>query len=79
VHVADERFFRRVVKAAFGQRRKTLWNAVRSAHFTADHSLREAFSKAGIDPERRGETLTLAEFAQLAAEIGAIASSDCGA
>ncbi|HJV64441.1 MAG TPA: 16S rRNA (adenine(1518)-N(6)/adenine(1519)-N(6))-dimethyltransferase RsmA [Geomonas sp.] len=64
--VGDERFFSRVVKGAFNQRRKTLLNSLRSAGFdSADGSLQEAFSRAGIDAGRRGETLSLEEFAAL--------------
>jgi 16S rRNA (adenine1518-N6/adenine1519-N6)-dimethyltransferase len=57
----DERLFGRVVHAAFGQRRKTLRNALRAAFPDADDML----ARAGIDPGRRGETLTLEEFAAL--------------
>jgi 16S rRNA (adenine1518-N6/adenine1519-N6)-dimethyltransferase len=56
----DEALFARVVAAAFGQRRKTLRNAVRG---TLDET---AFAAAGIDPARRGETLSVAEFVRLA-------------
>ncbi|HUR42154.1 MAG TPA: 16S rRNA (adenine(1518)-N(6)/adenine(1519)-N(6))-dimethyltransferase RsmA [Verrucomicrobiae bacterium] len=49
-----------VVKLAFGQRRKTLSNALRSI---ASASRIEA---AGIDPRARGETLSPADFARLA-------------
>jgi 16S rRNA (adenine1518-N6/adenine1519-N6)-dimethyltransferase len=56
----DDAVFAAVVAAAFAQRRKTLRNAVR-AHLDA-----EGFSRAGIDPVRRGETLSVAEFIALA-------------
>ena len=65
VAVQDEKLFFRVVKAAFGQRRKTLANALRGAGFPKEQ-VRDALEAAGIDPVRRGETLTLAEFGQLA-------------
>ena len=55
----DEVLFAKVVMAAFSQRRKTLRNAVRA--LVGD----EAFVKAGIDPQRRGETLSVAEFIAL--------------
>jgi 16S rRNA (adenine1518-N6/adenine1519-N6)-dimethyltransferase len=58
----DERIFSQVVHAAFGQRRKTLRNALRAAFPDADAML----ARAGIDGGRRGETLDLAEFAALA-------------
>jgi len=56
----DEALFARVVSAAFSQRRKTLRNAVRGLVDA------EAFARAGIDPVRRGETLSVAEFIALA-------------
>ncbi|BCR05332.1 ribosomal RNA small subunit methyltransferase A [Desulfuromonas versatilis] len=65
VPVADHRFFARVVKGAFSQRRKTLRNALVGSGFGFE-GLDEALQVAGIDPGRRGETLDLAEFARLA-------------
>ncbi|MEO5367290.1 MAG: 16S rRNA (adenine(1518)-N(6)/adenine(1519)-N(6))-dimethyltransferase RsmA [Magnetococcus sp. WYHC-3] len=53
--------FRNVVRAAFGQRRKTLFNALKSLTPDGDAAL----NRAGIDGRRRGETLTLEEFARL--------------
>jgi 16S rRNA (adenine1518-N6/adenine1519-N6)-dimethyltransferase len=58
--IADLARFDRVVKLAFGQRRKTLANALRGTAGPAD------FAAAGIDPKARGETLSAAEFARLA-------------
>jgi 16S rRNA (adenine1518-N6/adenine1519-N6)-dimethyltransferase len=58
--VRDERRFRVLVKAAFSQRRKTLWNAVRAVP-----GAREAMARVGIDPQRRGETLSVEEFASI--------------
>ncbi len=65
VTVKDDKLFFRVVKAAFGQRRKTLSNALKGAGFLKDE-IQEALEKAGIEAARRGETLSLEEFAQLA-------------
>ena len=62
VEVRDEARLRTVVRAAFGQRRKTLRRAL------ANRVAPGAFERAGIDAGRRGETLTLAEFARLAEE-----------
>jgi len=56
--VRDDARFRALVKAAFSQRRKTLWNALKSLP-----GGREALEKAGVDPQRRGETLSVEEFA----------------
>jgi 16S rRNA (adenine1518-N6/adenine1519-N6)-dimethyltransferase len=58
--VRDEARFRRVVKSAFSQRRKTLWNALASLE-----GGRAALERAGIDPKRRAETLSVAEFAAI--------------
>lgn len=54
----------RLIDAAFGQRRKTLHAALRRIVPAG------AFEAAGIDPTRRGETLTVDEFARLAAAMG---------
>jgi 16S rRNA (adenine1518-N6/adenine1519-N6)-dimethyltransferase len=70
VDVADETFFRQVVKAAFGQRRKTLWNCLKAAGFAADDQrLVRVLERCGIDGRRRGETLSLEEFAALSREL----------
>jgi 16S rRNA (adenine1518-N6/adenine1519-N6)-dimethyltransferase len=71
VPVTDESFFRLVVKGAFSQRRKTLRNALIGSGFAAD-GLDSALAELGIDPARRGETLSLAEFARLAAALQSI-------
>lgn len=68
VAVADERGFFAVVRAAFGQRRKTLRNAL--ATLGIDPAEAEAACReAGIDPRRRGETLSLHEFAALSEAV----------
>jgi 16S rRNA (adenine1518-N6/adenine1519-N6)-dimethyltransferase len=55
-----------LVRAAFGQRRKTLGNAL-SAWLRADRGEIERFlGSHGIDPKRRGETLSVDEFIKLA-------------
>jgi 16S rRNA (adenine1518-N6/adenine1519-N6)-dimethyltransferase len=63
VSVSDETLFRRVVKAAFAQRRKTLRNALRAARYVDLDAVSE---RTGLDLQRRGETLSLEEFAALA-------------
>jgi len=68
VAVGDEALFFRLVRGAFGRRRKTLLNSL-EGEFGAQYSREElaAFLQAGgIEPSRRGETLTLEEFALLA-------------
>lgn len=55
----------KLVRASFQQRRKTIWNNLRkSLEFKEqEEGLREAFVHSGIDPSRRGESLTIQEFA----------------
>lgn len=65
VKVSDEEFFIKVVRAAFGQRRKTLLNSLIGAGFKRELIL-AALEGAEILPERRAETLSIAEFAALA-------------
>ena len=65
VAVKDEKVFFRVVKASFGQRRKTISNAMKGAGFDKEQ-IAAAFEKAGIDAGRRGETFSLEEFGRLA-------------
>lgn len=63
----------RVVRAAFGQRRKTLLNALSHA-FAEDlgrEAVRRALAEASVAPERRGEELTLEEFIRLAKALDA--------
>jgi len=63
----DEEHHRAVVHAAFGQRRKTLRNALRAVY--ADDAVAAALAACAIDGQRRGETLSLVEFAALARAI----------
>lgn len=67
VPIADEQHYSKVVHAAFGQRRKTLRNALRALFEGA--AVDAAFGQTGIDGGRRGETLDIAEFASLAAAL----------
>ncbi len=63
--LADERFFIRVVKAAFSQRRKTLRNALRQLDVSKE-KMDGVLGGTGIDLGRRAETLTVEEFGRLA-------------
>ena len=67
VPIADPKHYSNVVHAAFGQRRKTLRNALRAMFEEAD--VDAALASTGIDGGRRGETLEIAEFGLLAAAI----------
>ena len=62
----DEAFLFKVIKAAFGQRRKTLRNALAGSGLQVDTStVMRVLESAGIDPSRRAETLTVSEFVKL--------------
>ena len=62
-----------VIRGAFGQRRKTLANALAAAMGRTRSEIEAALRLAGVDPRRRGETLSLGEFA---AVTGAL-KTDC--
>lgn len=67
VHVKNEDFFFTVVRASFAQRRKTLRNNLSSYFKDMDKAvLQDVFEQTGIDGGRRGESLHIEEFAQLA-------------
>jgi 16S rRNA (adenine1518-N6/adenine1519-N6)-dimethyltransferase len=63
--IADQALFARVVSAAFMQRRKTLRNALSSLADT------DTLAAAHVDPQARGETLSVADFVRLADAIKA--------
>lgn len=67
VALENPSLFFKVIKAAFGQRRKTLHNALNAGGFGQSKDQTAEFLKAcEIEPSRRGETLTIEEFAKLA-------------
>ena len=65
----DDARFSRVVHAAFNQRRKTLRNALSAAFEMA--AVDRALAAAGVDGQRRGETLSVEEFARVTEGIDA--------
>ena len=65
VDVIDEKLFFHVVKAGFAQRRKTFANTMKTTGLSKDR-IEELLEKANIDGQRRGETFTLQEFADVA-------------
>jgi 16S rRNA (adenine1518-N6/adenine1519-N6)-dimethyltransferase len=65
--LTDLNRFRAVVMAAFGQRRKNLANALAAGLGLSAARARAIAAGVGIDPGRRAETLSLEEFARLAA------------
>ena len=82
LHVRDEKkyvvdnedIFFKTVKASFGQRRKTLLNSLGGLGFLSKDQIREAIQAANIDEKRRGETLSIDEFANLSNEINKFSS-----
>jgi 16S rRNA (adenine1518-N6/adenine1519-N6)-dimethyltransferase len=73
----EEKMFFRVVKAAFGQRRKTLNNALKSMGLEKE-AVKTILEQSAIDGVRRGETLSLEEFAKIANAITAAAGTAAG-
>jgi len=67
VEVADEAKFFALVRAAFAQRRKTILNNLKAAARALEFNepVNAALEAASIEPSRRAETLSLAEFAAL--------------
>lgn len=68
VDVTSETEFFKLTKASFQLRRKTLWNNLQNNYGKTSEIkewLTNSLETAGIDPTRRGETLSLAEFAAL--------------
>ena len=71
---ADEPFLFKVIKAGFGNRRKTLKNALAASELNIDpNTAKGVLEKSGIDPIRRAETLTVEEFVKLSNNLLAIA------
>lgn len=62
---------KRLVKAAFNQRRKTLNNALKALNIEKD-IIQKALEDTNIDPKRRGETLTLEEFVMIANRLSTL-------
>lgn len=68
VKVMDEELFFSIIRDSFNTRRKTLWNSLKALHIDTQ-KLEEAFKVSEIDPKRRGETLSMEEFAKLSDSI----------
>ena len=75
VSLENEQLFFDVIKAGFSQRRKTLRNTLSGLASLSREELEEAMEAAGIDPGRRGETLSMEEFAALSNQIDERSSS----
>jgi 16S rRNA (adenine1518-N6/adenine1519-N6)-dimethyltransferase len=72
VEVDDvDRFFQ-IVKAGFAQRRKQLRNSLSANLFLEAPAVGQALERAGVDPHRRAETLTLKEWGSVYATLAAL-------
>jgi 16S rRNA (adenine1518-N6/adenine1519-N6)-dimethyltransferase len=68
VEAPSEEAFFDVVRAGFGQRRKQLRNSLKSGLNLPAERIEAMLQAAEVAPERRAETLTLAEWARVAAQ-----------
>lgn len=65
IELKDEDCFKKVVKAAFSRRRKTIGNALQALPGFSREEILSVFDELRIDPRRRGETLSLEEWGRL--------------
>ncbi len=78
VAVEDEELFFRVVRTAFRTRRKMLKNSLVRGRFMSAEVLGTVFEELGIAPQRRAETLDIADFAALANALSQFVSAEMG-
>ncbi len=80
VAVRDEAQFIELVKVLFSQRRKTIYNNLRSGRVRLglpdEAAILAALTAVQLDPRRRGETLSMVELAALADQVSAIGAGD---
>ncbi len=69
VLVSNEKNLFTVIRAAFGQRRKTIHNSLSSNLNIDKAKIKDSIERAGLDPGIRAEMLTIYDFAKLAEEI----------
>jgi 16S rRNA (adenine1518-N6/adenine1519-N6)-dimethyltransferase len=70
IPVAQLEIFFRIAKAGFSQKRKTLRNSLSAGMAISASSAEELLKEAGIDPRRRAETLSIAEWSNLCSVVG---------
>jgi len=70
VEVRDEALFFRVIRAAFGQRRKMVKNSLRSLGFP-ESAINHALHESRLDPALRPERISIEDFAALADALSA--------
>lgn len=69
IEVSDEKFFFRMVKAAFGQRRKTASNGISAGTGIPKQNVAAAIEVAGLSPSVRAESLTMEQLGRLCEEL----------
>ncbi|MDX1779088.1 MAG: 16S rRNA (adenine(1518)-N(6)/adenine(1519)-N(6))-dimethyltransferase RsmA [Thermodesulfobacteriota bacterium] len=71
VEIQDEATFEHLVRASFAKRRKTLLNAIKGANYlnSSREKIVAALEKAEVDPTRRPETLSIADFSNICTNI----------
>lgn len=72
VVVEDEKLFFKVVRGSFAKRRKTILNSLSTYEDFNKETIAKALELANIDPRRRGETLTIEEFALLTNSVSEV-------
>lgn len=65
----EEKDLLKIVKASFSQRRKTLVNSLTGGLGIEKKRVQELLAQAGIEEQRRGETLTIEEFQKITKEF----------
>jgi 16S rRNA (adenine1518-N6/adenine1519-N6)-dimethyltransferase len=75
VEVPSEALLFRIIRGSFQMRRKQLLNTLEEALGVSKREVERVCRAAEVDPRRRGETLTLDEFARLARAAGPEARS----
>jgi len=70
IPAAQLEIFFRIAKAGFSQKRKTLRNSLSAGMAISPSSAEELLKEAGIDPRRRAETLSIAEWSKLCSVVG---------
>ncbi|WP_442602103.1 16S rRNA (adenine(1518)-N(6)/adenine(1519)-N(6))-dimethyltransferase RsmA [Paenibacillus sp. KN14-4R] len=73
VEIEDEAFFFDVVQSSFTQRRKTIYNNLGARFFSKEtkKNLEAILLSSGVEPNRRAETLSISEFAELSKQLRA--------
>ncbi|MBU5592129.1 16S rRNA (adenine(1518)-N(6)/adenine(1519)-N(6))-dimethyltransferase RsmA [Clostridium sp. MSJ-4] len=74
VKVYNEDLFFKIIRSSFNMRRKTLSNALKALQIPKE-IIEKAFEESNINPIRRGETLSIEEFAELTNKLHQLTKS----